>query len=456
MPIKAATQRNGPTFHHMDTDPPENAPNAAQQEVPADPPPSVRRRKLIPESFIAAPLLFLAVYLSIGGLVKFGVVSSLGWGIVYLTGFAWFIFTPRRTVEVFGRYWPLLLLPGIALLSAIWSEDIAKTLRTGIQFSFSTLLALRIATVLSPASAIGCIFSATLLGLCLSVLALVAPPLQPAFESGNDAFIGIYVQKTVAGLALTLFVLALCAKGAMGNYRILSMLLALCVLPLLVMTKSVSAMVLLGCLTVILLQGMLKGRNATARFAILSLTVVFVATSLSLIWIDSFNFTAFLLEMVGKNATLTGRTDIWILGIEVTEDYPLLGVGYAAFWGNPVFAEEWGFIHATVDPRLKGFHNLYIEALATTGVVGLVLVVGIYYWTMFRALTWFVASGTGEAAFWLALMMAALLISFVDNVLYAEHEFFHMAATVTFVLVSRYAPPLNWRLYGNRRSIQEV
>ncbi len=403
-------------------------------------------RKYIPESFIAAPLLFLAVYLSIGGLVKFGAVSSLMWGIVYLTGLAWFLITPRRTISLVFRFWPLLLLPGIALLSALWSEDVAKTVRTGIQFAFSTILAIRIGTVLSPASAIGSIFGATLLGFCLSILALFLPPLQPAFESGNGAFIGIYVQKTVAGLALALFAMALCAKGALGNFRVVSLILTLCILPLLVLTKSVSAIVLLGCLSIIVIQGILKNRSATARFAILIMTVIFVAASLMIFWVDSFELSAFLLNLAGKSSSLTGRTDIWQLGLELTEDYPFLGVGYAAFWGNPVFAEEWGFIHATVDPRLRGFHSLYIEALASTGIVSVVFVVVIYYWTLLRALSWFVATGAVEAAFWLAVMSSAILISFVDNVLYAEHEFFHIAATLTFVLASLHAPRLSWQI----------
>jgi len=417
---------------------------------------SAPRRKYIPESFIAAPLLFLVVYLSLGGLVKFGIISSLFWALVYLTGLTWFLITPRRTIVLLSKYWPLLLLPGIALASAFWSEDPAKTVRTGIQFTFSTLLAIRIGTVLSPASAIGCIFAATLLGFCLSLLALVAPPLQPAFESGNDAFIGIYVQKTVAGLALALFVMSLCTRGAMKGYGGFALFVSVGIIPLLVLTKSVTAMVLLACLSVIVVQDFTKYKGATLRFTILLLSVAFISLTLLILWIDQFDLPAFLLSLVGKSTTLTGRTDIWKLGLELTEEYPFLGFGYAAFWGNPVFAEDWGFIHATVDPRLKGFHNLYVEALASTGIIGLGFVVFVYYWTWFRALSWFIAAGTAEAAFWLAVMSSALLISFVDNVLYAEHEFFHIAATLVFVLAGRCAPPLSWKITRRRRAVQTL
>lgn len=399
--------------------------------------------KEIPEAYIAAPLLFLAIYLSIGGLVKLGAANSMTWGVVYLLGFLWMGVTPRRTLARVLRFWPLMLLPAFALLSALWSEDIAKTLRTGTQFLFTTILAVRIATSISPAGAISCVFYATLLGFCLSLAAFVAAPLQPAFEE-NGAFIGVFVQKTVAGLALTLFALSLCAKGALSGHRIVTMFLALCILPLLIMTKSVSAMVLLGCLTIIVLQGLVKDRSATTRFEILALFTIFTLTSLTIIWLDSFDLTTFLLELAGKNTSLTGRTDIWELGLEVAEDYPLLGVGYAAFWGNPVFIDEWGFIHATVDPRLQGFHNIYIEALASTGIISVVLIVIIYYWTLLKALFWFIGSGNAAASFWLAVMIAGILMSFVDNVFYAEHEFFHIVATMTFVFASTYSPPLRW------------
>ena len=388
--------------------------------------------------------------------MKFGAISSLMWGIVYLVGFGWMLITPRRTLMVSGRFWPLLLLPAMALISAFWSEDPAKTIRTGIQFTFSTILAIRFGTTLTPTTAINSVFLATLLGFILSVLALVAPPLQPAFGNGNDAFIGVYVQKTVAGLALAVFVMALCAKGAIGNFRVASILLAIGALPFVAMTKSVSAFVVLGCLSIILVQGLVKHKQATTRFAILILTGLFIVTSLLIFWIDRFDLAAFLLEFVGKSTSLTGRTDIWQLGIEVAEDYPLLGFGYAAFWGNPIFAEEWGFIHATVDPRLTGFHSLYVEALASTGIVSVVLIVMVYYWTLLRSLSWFLASGSAEAAFWLAIMTSAIGVSFVDNVLYSEHEFFHMMATMIFVFTGLHAPRLKWRLFHARLLMQSI
>lgn len=426
------------------------------QIMNTDSPPEAPPRKYIPESFIAAPLLFLTVYLALGGMVKFSPFSSLMWGVVYLVGFGWMLITLRRTLMLLGRFWPLLLLPAMALISAFWSEDVAKTIRTGIQFTFSTILAVRFGAALTPTTATNSVFLATLLGFCLSVLALVAPPLQPAFEYFNDAFIGIYVQKTVAGLALAIFVMALCARGAIGNFRVASILLAICVLPFVALTKSVSAFVVLGCLSIILVQGLVKHREATTRFAILILTGLFVVTSMLTLWIDRFDLAAFLLESVGKSTTLTGRTDIWQLGIELTEDYPLLGFGYAAFWGNPVFAEEWGFIHASIDPRLNGFHSLYVEALASTGIVSVVMIVLVYYWTLLRSLSWFLASGSAEAAFWLAIMTSAIAVSFVDNVLYAEHEFFHMMATMIFVFTGLHAPRLKWRLFQPRPVVRTI
>ncbi|WP_324753941.1 O-antigen ligase family protein [Roseovarius sp. Pro17] len=395
----------------------------------------VLRNMLVRESHIAAPLLFLVVFLSMGGMVKFGPAMPASWALVYLVGFSWFLLTPVKTASLWLKFWPLLLLPAIALISMTWSADPAGTFRTGFQFAFSTLLAIRIATALTARQAIWCLFLGTTLGCALSVAAFVLPPLQPAFES-NGAFVGIFVQKTVAGVALTLFVLSLCAQGALWGHRIVAFLLALAVIPLLLMTQSISAMVLLSCSSLIVFQGVFVRWTAAARLSLFLLLVALFGTWLLILWIAEFDIVAFGLDLLGKSPTLTGRTDIWDLGIQVAEDHPVLGVGYAAFWENPAFAVEWGFLHATVDPRLKGFHNTYIEALATTGVISVILLVFVYYWTMLKAGRWFIESCSVQSAFWLAIIVSALLLSFVDNVLFAEHEFFHIAATLTFVFAT--------------------
>jgi O-antigen ligase len=70
---------------------------------------------------------------------------------------------------------------------------------------------------------------------------------------------------------------------------------------------------------------------------------------------------------LGTISTLTGRTDLWALGIERWQDSPWLGAGSGVFLD---IAERTGQDWA------GQAHNAYVAALAEHGVVGLVAVLG--------------------------------------------------------------------------------
>jgi O-antigen ligase len=77
-----------------------------------------------------------------------------------------------------------------------------------------------------------------------------------------------------------------------------------------------------------------------------------------------------IVEMLGRDMTLTTRVPIWQDLLQLTSN-PLIGAGYESFW---------------LDPRLQGFweehggirqaHNGYLETYLNLGVVGLTLLLG--------------------------------------------------------------------------------
>jgi len=76
-----------------------------------------------------------------------------------------------------------------------------------------------------------------------------------------------------------------------------------------------------------------------------------------------------LVEAVGRNATLTGRIDIWKEVLPMTVN-PLLGAGYESFWLGPrlekIWSKEW-------DERPNQAHNGYLEVYLDLGWVGIAL-----------------------------------------------------------------------------------
>ena len=80
------------------------------------------------------------------------------------------------------------------------------------------------------------------------------------------------------------------------------------------------------------------------------------------------------LEMMGKDATLTGRTLLWPQVIKVmTENNTLTGFGYGMFWRNDAAV---ALIHAGFDENSffgnmsSGAHNVVLELWLNTGLLG--------------------------------------------------------------------------------------
>lgn len=375
---------------------------------------------------------------------------SAVWGVVYALTFLWLLLTVPQSLRVVLRVWPLAILPGIALLSIAWSSDVKETTATAMQFAFTTLLAIRIASALTPRTTLFCLFGTTGVSVGFSLLALAGILFQPAFET-NGAFRGIFTQKTGAGIALTLFALSLVSTALLLRRPLIGVFGTIAIIPLILMTKSVSALAVLCGLAPILGFGLVRHTSPKFRLGATLFVTLLAGLVGGAFYLSGVDLIDSVLLLVGKSSTLTGRTEIWALGWEIADRYPFLGVGYAGFWENPLFAPEWGYLHATVDPRLKGFHNTYIEALATIGPIGLAALIGIYYWTLVRAFAWFVETGRVEALFWLTFVLVALALSFTDNVLFSEHELFHFCISLVFVhcatrrsrLVARTSWPLS-------------
>lgn len=87
--------------------------------------------------------------------------------------------------------------------------------------------------------------------------------------------------------------------------------------------------------------------------------------------------------LLGRDATLTGRTDIWSALIDAIQDRPWLGYGYGAFWGldsMPAYrvrmATEW---------LVPTAHNGWLETALSVGLLGLGLLMLNYLLLVVRA-----------------------------------------------------------------------
>ncbi|MFZ0506445.1 MAG: O-antigen ligase family protein, partial [Chthoniobacterales bacterium] len=93
-----------------------------------------------------------------------------------------------------------------------------------------------------------------------------------------------------------------------------------------------------------------------------SLVVILVALNLVV------NVPEALTGIIGRDLTLTGRTDIWSALLQEGTD-PLLGAGYYSFWmGDRVARLSANFFYS-----LNEAHNTYLETYLNSGWIGVVL-----------------------------------------------------------------------------------
>ena len=84
-----------------------------------------------------------------------------------------------------------------------------------------------------------------------------------------------------------------------------------------------------------------------------------------------FGLNAQLAGVVGRDPTLTGRTDIWKAVLSTNTNW-LIGVGYESFWLGPRLRLVW-----SLAGRINEAHNGYLEFYLNQGVIGLCLLGGL-------------------------------------------------------------------------------
>ena len=77
-------------------------------------------------------------------------------------------------------------------------------------------------------------------------------------------------------------------------------------------------------------------------------------------------------EAVGRNPTLTGRTDIWKALLNMHTD-PLVGTGYQSFWLGPRL--QWVWNQPGIG-KINETHNGYLDIYLNLGLIGLFLLAG--------------------------------------------------------------------------------
>ena len=143
-----------------------------------------------------------------------------------------------------------------------------------------------------------------------------------------------------------------------------------------------------------------------------------------LIWTDQSQ----LLALVGRNPTLTGRTDLWHAALVAIFRHPWLGYGFNAFWAGMQGGSS-SFL-VSVGWYVKHSHNGFLDLSLDLGLLGLATFVAGYLALSKRALQ-FVRRAPGPASYWLcAFMCLMVLYNLDDGAILMQNEIFWVLYTV--------------------------
>jgi exopolysaccharide production protein ExoQ len=292
----------------------------------------------------------------------------------------------RRTLVVMNDNKAAVALMLLIFFSVAWSIHPDVTFRRSINYFSTILTACFFAIEFDFEDFMIVISRATAIAAIGSFVFVAAFPFdsihqQSLFQLDDIAgsWRGAFAHKNVLGQAMAVGVLAelwiLIGRGR-NAWHVL--LLVACV-ALVMLSRSTTSILLTA---VYLIGGVLLflRRHAKQYFGLGLASLAVIMVTIAAIY---FADTEAVFELVGRDATLTGRTELWGFVSNLIAERPMLGWGYAAMWlpNEPIAVTISQYLGWTVPQS----HNAALEVALDLGFVGLAIVVLFILTAVWRA-----------------------------------------------------------------------
>ncbi|WP_400162842.1 O-antigen ligase family protein [Brevibacillus sp. TJ4] len=322
----------------------------------------------------------------------------------------------------------------MVLLSVLWSAAPDITLRRAVAFLGTNLVAIYIAARFTMRELFHLVVNALLIGaLCSLFVAVLLPDKGVMLHEGSNAWRGIFSHKNQLGRLMCL--------GA-----ILSLIAAL--------TQQWPRWIALGgfalCTTLLFMSG---SRTAFVVFAFLLLAIPVLCTFRwspylqLLIWMSvCFALTAFvllviphaegLLASLGRDLTLTGRTELWSIVAELLRERLWLGYGYSGFWLGWEGDSSYVWMVSMWEP--PNAHNGFLDAAVELGLIGLAIVLLSFVQRIVKAQYWL--KRNRWEGLWPQLFLIYLVLCNLTETTLIDHNsfFWTLFLVLGFLLPGKY------------------
>jgi O-antigen ligase len=288
----------------------------------------------------------------------------------YAAGFVLIALRPGAALRVLIRQPFLLAVLAIAVASLFWSVNPDQTVRRCFALVCTTLGGVALAARFRwprLAEVMGATF-AVLIVACF-VVCLAVPRIGVMTELFPGAWRGLWREKNGLGgiMAFGFCILSAAALLNPRRARLWWTFAGLAVVLVLMSTSKtslVSLMLGVGAIGFVLVAR--RGPAAGAAATWVGVTGVVLLTAFILFAADVF------FAILGKDATLTGRTKIWAAVMREVQDRPWLGYGYQAVWGDKSGWGPFAWISKNAGFQAQHAHNSWLEQWLGMGLVGLI------------------------------------------------------------------------------------
>lgn len=298
----------------------------------------------------------------------------------YLAGVALAMICWRQMFNAVWRTPLMLTLVTMCAVSYVWSIDPSGTLRRFIALFMTVLAGYALAARFSWARLTEVVATAfTVMMLGSAFLAIFIPKLGVMHDLFPGAWRGVWLEKNNLGSCMSIgFVAAAAAALHNPRRRLFWWIMAAGMIALTLLSTSKTSLVCL-----VLGMGGIAFIYLSRRGPVLGILLTWLAVSVLLALSGLILFVPEKLYLLlGKDATLTGRTFIWDGISRVMESRPWLGYGYGVVWTDEGDYAPLAKITAVAGFRAYHAHSCWYETWLGLGIVGLCV------WALVFAETW--------------------------------------------------------------------
>ncbi|NES99876.1 MAG: O-antigen ligase family protein [Sphaerospermopsis sp. SIO1G1] len=342
-----------------------------------------------------------------GGGISF--LPSLIYRLFLLIGVISFVFIKPYLKTVFNlaiinKY--LLIFTLLALASTVWS-GYDKTLLRAISFSCTYLFSIYFAVRYTLKQQLILISKCFLIVLILSIIFVVLLPkygIMGGIHAG--AWRGVFNHKNFLGKMMMICDIVFILLHINKEQRSLSTYFGIFASTiLLIMSKSSSSLGNFMVLMVVLL--VLRTWRWRFEIMIPALVGTAILSILANLWYQE--NAAILFASVGKDPSLSGRTDIWGIIYDIGLRKIWLGYGYESFWRgfSGPSAEVW-YAHDWHPPHA---HNGFLDLFVTLGLVGLIIFIFSFLSSLYQSFMTLRYLTTESEGFWPIISLFFLILS---------------------------------------------